>query len=179
VDRWAQVGAVGGQGVARQAALGPFGFELAPQRRVGLRQLGQAVEQGLEVEHGATCEDGQAAPGMNGLDQVQGRLAEGGGGPGLAGFEDVDEMMGNAAPFLGRGLGGADVHAAIDQGGIDADDLTTEPFGQTHGQLRLAGGRGAEQGQDRKGCVHWPRRNRRSRLAMSISASPSTISWAR
>ncbi len=47
------------------------------------------------------------------------------------GIADVDQMMGNARAQRARtGLGGADVHAAIHQRGIDADDFQRQLFRQ-------------------------------------------------
>ena len=59
-------------------------------------------------------------------------------------------MVGDAGPLGGAGLGGADVHAAVEQGGVGVDDLGAGfrlvglyRLGEVEGQGGLAGGRGA------------------------------------
>ena len=60
---------------------------------------------------------------------------------------DVDEVMRDGGALLGRRLGGADVHAAIDLHGIHADDFAVELRRQAAGEGPLAG-RGAAQNRD-------------------------------
>jgi hypothetical protein len=59
----------------------------------------------------------------------------------IAGADDVDEMMRNAALRFGRDLVGADVDAAIDGRRIARDDLAAKRFREPQRELTLAGRR--------------------------------------
>ena len=114
--------------------------------RIGLGHGVQAVDQGLEIEHGAADQQGQAAARRDGGDQrlrVAGKL---GGAVGLQRVADVDQVVRHGGAFCGRGFGRADVHAAIDQRRVDADDLDPVLLRNRHRGGRLARGRGAGQG---------------------------------
>ena len=65
------------------------------------------------------------------------------GGAGLVGGEDIDEVVGDAGAFGESGLGGADLHAAVDGDGVAGDDLAGEAFGESEGKGGLAAGGGA------------------------------------
>ena len=56
-------------------------------------------------------------------------MGELGGGIRLPGIAHVEQMVRHACLFVPRGLGRADVQAAVDQRGIDADDVATEALG--------------------------------------------------
>ena len=105
------------------AVAGGLGIELRAQRRIGLRQLGQAVEQRLEIKHRAADQQRPRAAGLDlghqaqrVADELRRRVARGR-------LEDVDQVMRHRGEFFRRRLGGADVHAAVHQRGVDADDL--------------------------------------------------------
>ena len=66
----------------------------------------------------------------------------------LIGVDDVDQVVRDLGAELGAGLGGADVHAAVHQRGIDADDLGIELLCQGEGGGALAGRGGSGQRHD-------------------------------
>ena len=51
------------------------------------------------------------------------------GGEGMVGGGDVDEVVRNEGALFERGLGGAEVHAAIDGYGVATDDFAVELLG--------------------------------------------------
>jgi len=67
------------------------------------------------------------------------------GGAGLSGVVEVEEMVGDEAALGGRGLGGAELHVAIDGDGVAGEDLGTEALGECERERGLAGGGGAEE----------------------------------
>ena len=67
----------------------------------------------------------------------------------IVGIDDIDQMMRCHLPLSDSGLGGANVHIAVDLHGINTDNLAIELIGQPKGKLGLADGRGADQDQDR------------------------------
>ena len=70
-----------------------------------------------------------------------GDLAQGGagltgvvaGGEGMVGGGDVDEMVLDLGALGERGLGGAEVHAAVDGYGVATDDFAVELLGEGEG----------------------------------------------
>jgi hypothetical protein len=56
---------------------------------------------------------------------------------------DVDQVVHDAGPFLAGWLGGADVHAAVHQRRVHADDLGVQLLGQGQRGSALAGSGGA------------------------------------
>ena len=95
-------------------------------------------------------------------DQAQRIGAETSRGIRLRGIHDVDQVVGHALACGRVGLGGADVHAAIDLRRIDAHDFHRQSLGKGQGRRRLAARRGAEQ-EDR---LHRPRMKSRSSSAI-------------
>jgi hypothetical protein len=65
----------------------------------------------------------------------------------LGRFDNVDQMMRNAAPFGERDLVGANVESAIDSGGVAADDFAAVPQGELDAQRALARRCGSQDGQ--------------------------------
>jgi hypothetical protein len=59
---------------------------------------------------------------------------------GLARVEDVDQVVRQRGTLGHARLGGADVHAAVDQRRIDADDFQRHAFGQRQRDRALAAG---------------------------------------
>ena len=59
-------------------------------------------------------------------------------------------MVRDAAPLVGRELGGADVHAAVDLHRVGVDDLAAEALREVEREPRLAGGGRADDGDDRR-----------------------------
>ena len=100
------------------------------ESRVLRRGREEAVEECSKVETSASADDGEDGGG--------GKLGQGGagvtgvvaGGAGLVGIVEVDEMVGNFGALDGRGLGGADLHVAIDADGVAGEDFCVEVAGQ-------------------------------------------------
>jgi hypothetical protein len=57
----------------------------------------------------------------------------------LCRFEDVDQVMRHALALFTRGLGGADVHAAINIRAVHADDLYRLAFNATRSNAHRSG----------------------------------------
>ena len=107
----------------RPALLQSPRFDALAHVGIGSRHGVKAVHQRLEIQHGAADEQRQRAARANLGNQKGGVLHEGGGAVGLPGLADVNEMVRHRGALSGRGLGGANVHAAVDQRRIDADDF--------------------------------------------------------
>ncbi len=54
--------------------------------------------------------------------------------------DHVDEVVRQPLPLVGRRLGGADIHAAVDLPRVGRDDLQGEARAQAQGEVGLAGG---------------------------------------
>ncbi len=88
--------------------------EFFAERFVALRRGEEAVEERAEIEAGASGDDGQASALRDAGDGFAGEAAVVSGGAGLVWGEDVDEVVGDAFALGECGLGGADLHAAVD-----------------------------------------------------------------
>ena len=116
-----------------------FQFLTPSGGRVGSKAV--APDQGVHIKTGAAGDDGYLSPGENVLDNRRGRFAIAADGEILIRLADIQHMVGNALHFFRRGLGGADVHAAIDLHGIAGNYLAVYHFCQFHGKSGLSGGR--------------------------------------
>ena len=141
---------------SRPAVLRGLRFELCAQRRIGRRQFVHAERQRAVVEHGAADQQRRMSARAYGLDRGQRVGAEATGGIALGGLDQVDQVMRHARPLGRVRLGRADVHAAVDLSGIDADDLDADAcaraFGERHGERGFARCGGTQQADD--GEVH-------------------------
>jgi len=149
---WVHTRQLGMQG--RPALLGRLGFDLGAHLGVGGGHVVNAIKQGLEVQHGAAHQQWQCAARADLGDEPGGVLHKLGGAVGLQRIADVDEVVRHGGALVGRGLGGANVHAPVHQGRVHADDLDRPAlFAQHGGQRQCAGGlarrRGARQGDGR------------------------------
>ena len=104
-------------------------------------------------------------------------------------------MVGDAGPLGGAGFGGADVHAAVEQGGVGVDDLGAgrrfvgvHPLGEVEGEGGLAGGGGPhddESGQTGGARGRWAHRAQISgrrgptRLSAWVQADSAVSRWRR
>ena len=111
---------------------------------VGARHVVQAVKQGLEVKHGAPDQQRQSAPGMNLMDELTCIRHELGRAVGLQRVADIDQVVRHTGQLCRRGFGGANVHAPVHQGGVNADDLHADlrRYGKGGGCLARGGGSG-------------------------------------
>ena len=80
------------------------------------------------------------------------------GGAGLVGPCDVDHVVLDEGALFVRGLGGADLHLAVDGYGVATDDFAVELFGEAKGEGGFAAGGGADEDDERLvqswGCHH-------------------------
>ena len=112
-----------------------------------------AVWQARAADH-----QGPVAACLNGLQVGAGVDLVGGDIGVLAHTEDVDLMVGVPAPLGGRQLGGANVHAAVELGGVGVKNLgaaaarPAQGVGQVQGQVRLSGGGRADDGDAHPGA---------------------------
>ena len=145
--------AAGQLGVQRRDAdLGEPGLPPGPHLRVGGRER-PVVEQRLDVEHRAADDDRHRSARRDRLDVGGGGLLVAGDGRGLGDVEHVELVVRDAAPFAGRQLGGADVHAAVELHRVGVHDLAAEPLGDVERQRRLAGaGRADDRDRPCHGC---------------------------
>ena len=96
---------------------------------------------------------GRRSAGGDAADGFAGEAAVVAGGEGLVGRGDVEQVVRDAGALVGRGLGGADLQAAVDGDGIAGDDLAGELLGKVEGEGGFAAGRGAgEDDEEWIGC---------------------------
>ena len=89
------------------------------------------MTEAMKIEHGAAGEDRDMAAIPDSDHQGLCVFVKLAGGIGCKGIEDVNQVMRDAATLIVTGFCGANVHAAIDQGGVDTDDFTTQFLGKT------------------------------------------------
>ncbi|MOA13784.1 hypothetical protein D3C78_1338470 [compost metagenome] len=89
-------------------------FELGAHGRIGRGHVVHAVEQGLEVQHGAADQQRQRTARADFGDQALGILDELGGAVGLQRVADIDQVVGHGGLLGSRWLGRTDIHAAVD-----------------------------------------------------------------
>ncbi|MNZ73634.1 hypothetical protein D3C78_920520 [compost metagenome] len=121
------------------------GLEFGTHRSVSRRHVRQAIDQCLVVEHGATDQQrdfaarGDFGHGLKGIGaKLRSRVA-------LGRVANIDKTMWMGSQYLLGGLGAADVHAAVDEGRVDADQLAGQDLGQLDGKVGLAGRRRAHE----------------------------------
>lgn len=89
---------------------------------------------------------------MNTGNRIPRHLLEDGKAQGFIRVDDVYQVMRRARHFLLRGLGSADVHAAVEQARIDGDDLSGQFFGESKGKFCFADGGGSNNEDDGRFC---------------------------
>jgi hypothetical protein len=109
----------------------------------------EAVDEGPEVEAGAAGDDGEVAAFGDAGEGFACLSAVVAGGAGLVGPGDVDHVVLDEGALVVGGLGGADLHLAVDGYGVAADDLAVEGLGEVNGEGGFAAGGGA--GEDDEG----------------------------
>ncbi|OPZ69496.1 MAG: hypothetical protein BWY83_01956 [bacterium ADurb.Bin478] len=133
-------------GIDRLASL--FAYSLPPLFfDLRVRDLGckQSADQRLEIKARAADHPHTTPAAQKVRDAATGLASELAGAVGLIRIADVDKMVGNPAAFLRGGLGGADVHKAVNLARISGHDIGGEPARQLEGQLGLADRRGTDQ----------------------------------
>ena len=109
----------------------------------------EAVDERAQVEAGSSGDDGQVAAFSDAGEGFAGLAAVVAGGAGLVGPGDVDHVVLDEGSLVARGLGGADLHLAIDGDRVATDDLAVELFGEAKGEGGLAAGGGAGEDDER------------------------------
>ena len=140
----------------RPALGGGFGVDLGAQGGIGLRQIGQPVQQGAKIEHRPADQQRHLA-GSRDLGHRRQRIgAEAGGGIAFFRRNEVDQAVRVTGQRGAIRLGGADIHVAENLRRIDADQFDRKAVGQRHGDRRLARrGRAHEQDGGRQaGRIH-------------------------
>ena len=121
-------------------------------RRPGLELFPPAAGEGgklpsgdqvVDIQPRAPYQDGQPAPGQDVLHTGGGVGYIPGHGVVLGRVRHVQHVVGDPPHLRRGGLGGADVHAAVDLHGVGGDHLAPGEKGQLHAQGRFARGRGA------------------------------------
>jgi len=105
----------------------------------------EAFGEGAEVEASSARDDGEAAAGDDFRESGTGGTAVCAGGEGLIGVADVDEVVGQAGLLGWSGLGGAEVHAAVDGYRVATDDFAVESLTEGEGEGGFAAAGGPEQ----------------------------------
>lgn len=135
----------GGPAIARG-----FRIESRAHVRIGAGQVVEPLRQRLVVQHRAAREQRRAAARGDLTDQAQRVGAETRGRIRVGRIDDVDQMVRHARALFARRLRGADIHVAVDERRIDADDLDRAARGERQRRGRLARCGGAEQAGDRR-----------------------------
>ena len=131
--------------------------DLGAHLRVGRGDVVQALQQRLEVQHGAAhqqrcfaaCTNVAYQPG-----RVFGKFCR---AVAVQRVQRVDQVVRHGGQFFAAGFGRANVHASVNQGRVDADDfcaaLGLQGLGQGQCRCGFAAGRGAHDG-DGVGAAH-------------------------
>jgi hypothetical protein len=128
-------------------------LEPGPHRGVGAREV-QLVEDGAHVAARAADQERHDACGAQPVDLGAGHPRVLGHRRRLAHVPEVEQVVRHAVPLAGVGLGGADVHAAVQLHRVGVDHLAAEPVRQGDSEGGLAGGGGAHQRDHRRGTAH-------------------------
>ncbi len=102
-----------------------------------------------EVEAGSAGDDGELSAAGDFAEGGAGAAAVFAGSKWLVGIGDIDEVMRDAGALCESGLGGADIHAAIDGDGIATHNLAVEALGKRERERRLPAARGSEKQNDK------------------------------
>jgi hypothetical protein len=135
--------------VGRAAKLGQIA-EPDAERFVARRRGEEAVDERAQVEACSATDNWQAVALGNSTDGFAGEAAIVSGGAWSVGRKDVDEVVGDAGALGKSGLGGADLHAAIDGDRVAGDYLAGELLGEGKGEGCLAAGGGAGDDEERR-----------------------------
>ena len=120
-----------------------------PDSRIRPRQLVQPGREGAVVEHRTADELVNFSPAKLVLDGADGTRAELAGGIALVRIHQVEEVMRHPRALGRAGLGGADVHAAVDLRRVDRDYLERILLGELQREARLAARRRSQQREGR------------------------------
>ena len=131
----------------------------------------ETLEEGADIEPGASHHHGQAAARANGVDAAERLPSEARGVIALVGLDNVEEMMRHRRLLRGRRLSRGHVHAAIDLARVGAHHLDGEAGGEVNGGRGLAHAGGPADDEKRRRGYHV----RLSSRLMSLSESRETM----
>ena len=97
------------------------------------------IEQRGDVQPGTADDHRQPAPIRDRRDQRARALDPLGNGERLVGIGQIEQVVRDRCTGRGIGLGGTDVHAAVDLPGVGHQDLDRQALGEGQSQVRLAG----------------------------------------
>ena len=107
----------------RPAVFGGFGIQPGADVGTGTGQVVHGMQQRARIQHRATHQQRQAAACLDLVDQPPGIGGKFCSAVALNRVADIDKVVRRRISFFGRGLGGADVHVAVHQRRVHADDL--------------------------------------------------------
>ncbi len=102
----------------------------------------EAVEERAEIEAGAADDERKTAAGGDAVDSFASMPGPVAGGEGLVGVDEVEAVVGDEGAIFRGGLGGADLHAAVDGDGVAGEDFGGEVLRKAEGEVGFAGGGG-------------------------------------
>jgi hypothetical protein len=118
--------------------------------------VGEAFEEGAQVESCASGEDRQFRAAAKIVKGEEGAAAVVAGGEDFVGLDEVNEVMRDVLLVARQHFSGADVEVAIDLRGIADEDFAVEALGKFDGEGGFAGGGGAEDDDEaRERCSHF------------------------
>src|SRR3984957_15828904 len=117
-------------------------------------RVGEAFEQGAEIEAGAGGDDGKFFAAAQIVQDFEGAATIFSGGEDFFRIEQVDQMVGDALLFGWRNLSGTDVEVTVELGGIADENFAVEFLGELEAQRGFAGGGGAENYDQRREAGH-------------------------
>ena len=126
------------------------------QLRRRRRQRRDAPQQRPQVQHGAADQQRHAPRALDLAMQRSASATKRPGGIAFRRLADVDEVVRHARAQLARGLRGADVHAAIDQRGVDAHDLDGQLLRRARSAQRSCPRRSARSARTTGSCAPTP-----------------------
>ena len=122
----------------RRAPLLELGRPAGPHVGVGTREV-ERVDDRADVERRSPDHDRRHAATQAVGHDVAGHALELRDAARLGDVQDVEEVMGHAAALVGRRLGRADVHAAVQLHRVGVDHFrVAEPAGERDGEIGLA-----------------------------------------
>lgn len=138
--------ALGGFGVEAGEETGEVGtlFEAGAEKEIRRGAGRQATEEGAEIEAGAAAEDGETTAGGDFGKEDFDLASEVGGGEGLVGTTNVEEMVRGGEAVGERKFGGADVEAAEHLKRVTVYEFAVEVAGKGDGESTFARTGGAD-----------------------------------
>jgi hypothetical protein len=120
------------------------------------RRRKQAVDECAQIEACSSGDDGEAASFGDGGEIFARLTAVVAGSAGFVRPRDVDHMVLDQSSLFAGGLGGADLHLAVDGYGVATDDLAVELLGEANGERGFAARSRADEDDERVGvrCHH-------------------------